>query len=170
MKTGHKILIGVGAVVLLYLLWELYCAWQDGKTDSADESGTGSGSTDDYDAYLKSLGKEKSKPIFTPSPLAKDTSLFPIKYGSRGDHVLYIQRLYNEYAPLHKAATIAADGIYGNDTDKAMGLTYRAFQIVGLDKDYIHKYIMTPTSDGHFTISQKQFTGYEYFMKVVMHK
>lgn len=168
MKTSYKILIGVGAVVLLYVLWELYCAWQDGKTDESDDGSTLD--ADDYDAYLKSLGKETLKPVFTPSALAKDTSLFPIKYGSKGDNVRYIQRLYNEYAPLHGAATIADDGTYGDKTDKALSIAYNAFRAVGIDKAYIHKNIMTPTSDGHFTISQKQYTGYEYFMKVIMRK
>ena len=31
MKTSYKILIGVGAVVLLYVLWELYCAWRESR-------------------------------------------------------------------------------------------------------------------------------------------
>lgn len=169
MKTSYKIIIGVGAVVLLYVLWELYCAWQDTKKD--DESFDGSTpDADDYDAYLKSLGKETLKPVFTPSALAKDTGLFPIKYGSKGDHVRYVQRLYNEYAPLYGAPVIASDGIYGDDTDKALDRAYRAFQIAGLDKEYIKKNVMTPTSDGHYTISQKQFTGYEYFMKVILKK
>lgn len=170
MKTSYKILIGVGVVVLLYVLWELYCAWQDGKTDESDDGPGASVGPDDYDAYLKSLGKETLKPVFTPSALAKDTGLFPIKYGSQGDHVRYVQRLYNEYAPLYGAPVIASDGIYGDDTDKALDRAYRAFQIAGLDKEYIKKNVMTPTSDGHYTISQKQFSGYEYFMKVIMHK
>jgi len=169
MKTSYKILIGVGAVVLLYVLWELFCAWQDTKKD--DESSDGSTlDTDDYDAYLKSLGKEELKPVFTPSKVAKDTSLFPIRYGSKGENVRYIQQLYNEYAPKYGVSVIAADGIYGNETDKALSLAYRAFQLVGLSKDYINKNVMTPTSDGHYTISQKQFTGYEYFMKVILKK
>lgn len=173
MSTAKKIFIVLAVVVVLALGWEVYCVLSDNKAKADDTPGDQNGTDtdiDDYDAYIKSLGLQEKKPIFTPSALAKDTSLFPIKYGSKGDHVRYIQRLYNEYAPLYGAPVIASDGIYGDDTDKALDRAYRAFQIAGLDKEYIKKNVMTPTSDGHYTISQKQFTGYEYFMKVILKK
>ena len=173
MSTAKKIFIVLAVVVVLALGWEVYCVLSDNKAKADDTPGDQNNTDtdiDDYDAYIKSLGLQEKKTIFTPSALAKDTSLFPIKYGSKGDNVRYIQRLYNEYAPLHGAATIADDGIYGDKTDKALSIAYNAFRAVGIDKAYINKNIMTPTSDGHFTISQKQYTGYEYFMKVILHK
>lgn len=172
MSKAKKIFIILAIVAVLVIGWEVYCVLSENSSgDNTDDQDPGvAANTDDFDAYLKSLGLEEKKPVFTPSAVAKDASLFPIKYGSKGDNVRYVQRLFNEYAPLYGLPTIADDGIYGDKTNQALDVAYTAFIANGLSKDYIKKNVMTPTADGHYTISQKQFTGYEYFMKVVMHK
>ncbi|MBR4198248.1 MAG: hypothetical protein IKQ94_05675 [Bacteroidales bacterium] len=59
MKTSYKILIGVGVVVALYIVWELFLALKDSSSGSDASSGDASDlatSDDDYSAYLQSQG------------------------------------------------------------------------------------------------------------------
>ena len=54
MKTSTKILIGVGSLVFIYIIWELFWALKNNKAD--DENDETAASADDYDAYLKNIG------------------------------------------------------------------------------------------------------------------
>ena len=113
MKTSYKILIGVGAVVLLYVLWELYCAWQDGKTDEPDISDSAS---------------EAASTVVSSAPAMSATSLsnptaYVVKYGDRGDKVKTLQQYLNlsKIAPAALGGeNLVEDSIFGPKTNKAI--------------------------------------------------
>ena len=55
MKTSTKILVGVGSVIVLYLVWEIYLAISQNTTDGTADADTDY-SEEDYDSYVANLG------------------------------------------------------------------------------------------------------------------
>lgn len=143
MKTSYKIIIGVGAVVLLYVLWELYCAWQDGKTDEPD---TGDSATPDTANATTAANKT------TVSTAAKVTNSNPIvvRYGSKNTYVRNIQQWLNHYLK----AGLTTDGSYGPKTNEAL----QNFEKIAFMNGFAVDNIMT--NDGnHYTITKEQYNN-----------
>lgn len=145
MKTSYKILIGVGAVVLLYVLWELYCAWRESRSASADTADTADTASEAASTVVSSA------PAMSATSQSNPTA-YVVKYGDRGDKVKTLQQYLNlsKIAPAALGGeNLVVDSIFGPKTNKAIafvdGLSFPG-------KGYLY----TKNGD-RFQFTQKQY-------------
>lgn len=110
MKKNKKLIIwlSVGLLVLMLLTWLMVRANKKADTSDAGTSGTGGSSSSD------------SSSSATPS-------VFPLKYGSRGNEVKMLQSYLNEH--LTVLAPLVVDGIWGPKTQAAVDRVLETDQV-----------------------------------------
>lgn len=107
LTNTHKILIGIG-VVMLFLLLTSSRRKKSAVTPSSSQTANGGGGVgSDYD-YL-------------------DLNSFPLKFGKKNNYVRCLQRWLNNSKDLTGITRLTVDGDFGNATLSALRKTWRYY-------------------------------------------